>query len=88
MTPAADSASTSTRNGVDPWRPFGSGSSKDAFEGDQAIPWKIVRSTADAEWHGLGLERPAVTALNGFACLSTLGFRRASLLSRPSSKLL
>ena len=68
--------------GVDPWRPFGSGSSKDAFEGDQAIPWKIVRSTSDVEWHGLGLDRPAVTTLNGFGCLSTLGFRRASLLPR------
>lgn len=68
--------------GVDPWRPFASGSSKDAFEGDQAVPWKIVRSTEESEWHGLGLSSPAVTTLNGFACLSTLGFRRASLLPR------
>jgi SAM-dependent methyltransferase len=68
--------------GIDPWRPFASGSSKDAFEGDQAVPWKIVRSTGHAEWHGLGLSAPAVTTLNGFAYLPTLGFRRGSLLPR------
>lgn len=68
--------------GVDPWTPFASGPSKDAFEGDQAIPWKIVRSTGDEGWRRLGLATPTVTALNGFAYLSTLGFRPATLLPR------
>jgi SAM-dependent methyltransferase len=67
--------------GVDPWTPFGAGS-KDAFDGDQAIPWKIVRSTKDAAWRELGLAAPSVTTLNGFAYLATLGFRPSTLLPR------
>jgi SAM-dependent methyltransferase len=72
--------------GIDPWEPFGP-SSKDAFDGDGALPWRIVRATADSEWHALGLSAPEVTRSNGFAYLMTLGFRRWSPLPRPLARL-
>jgi SAM-dependent methyltransferase len=68
--------------GIDPWEPFGR-SAKDAFDGDGAVPWRIVRSAHGTEWEGLGLGAPQVTTSNGFAYLLTLGFRRASLLPKP-----
>lgn len=67
------------RLSVDPWNPF-PGSGKDSFEGDAAVPWKIVRETPPARWGGLGLRPPRVARLNAFAYLLSLGFRPGSLL--------
>jgi SAM-dependent methyltransferase len=69
--------------GIDPWEPFAAG--KDAFDGDGAVPWRIVRSTPDPEWRSLALAPPRVRPFNGFAYLLTLGFRRASLLPRAAA---
>ena len=66
--------------GIDPWQPFAAG--KDAFDGDGALPWRIVRSTPAPEWRGLGLAPPEVVTANGFAYVMTLGFKPASLLPR------
>jgi SAM-dependent methyltransferase len=65
---------------LDPWRPFASGSTKEAFEGDAAVAWRILRSAPPALWRELGFEPPRLTVLNGFAYLMSLGFRRGSLL--------
>jgi SAM-dependent methyltransferase len=65
--------------GLDPWSPFGP-EAKDAFEGDAAVVWRLVRDTPPARWRELGLEPPTTAVLNGFPYLLTLGFRRASLL--------
>jgi len=67
------------RLAVDPWHPF-AGSGKDSFEGDAAVPWKMVRATASRRWGELGFLAPRVTRLNAFAYLLSLGFRPASLL--------
>jgi SAM-dependent methyltransferase len=67
------------RLGVDPWDPF-PGSDKDSFDGDAAIPWRMVRSTPPERWTSLGLSRPRWRRLNAFAYLLSLGFRARSLL--------
>jgi SAM-dependent methyltransferase len=68
---------------LDPWQPFGHDTrGKQAFEGNGAIPWRILRSTPAREWRNLGFEAPELTLLNGFAYLLSLGFRRGSLLPR------
>ena len=71
--------------GIDPWDPFGAAAGKDAFDGDGALPWRIVRSTSEAEWRRMGFAPPRVVTSNGFAYLLTLGFRRASLLPRAAA---
>jgi SAM-dependent methyltransferase len=63
---------------VDPWRPFPAG--KDSFDGDAAVPWRMVRGTPAARWTELGLTPPRVARHNAFAYLLSLGFRPASLL--------
>jgi SAM-dependent methyltransferase len=72
------------RPGLDPWAPFprAPGERKDAFQGDAAVVWRLVRSSGPADWAGLGFEPPRVLLLNGFAYLASLGFHRASLLPR------
>ena len=75
-------------HGIDPWAPFGAGGAKDAFEGDGALPWRIVRTATADDCRQLGLGVPRVATYNGFAYLLTLGFRRASLLRRPLAPLL
>ncbi len=70
------------RLSVDPWDPF-PGSGKDSFDGDAAVPWKIVRETPPARWRELGLLPPRVARLNAFAYLLSLGFRPGSLLPEP-----
>jgi SAM-dependent methyltransferase len=66
---------------LDPWNPFGTRKGrKDAFEGDAAVPWALVRRTPREQWAALGLEPPSVRLLNGFAHLLSLGFKRGSLL--------
>ena len=67
------------RLSVDAWRPF-PGAGKDSFDGDAAVPWKIVRATQEAAWRELGLLAPRAVRLNAFGYLLSLGFRPASLL--------
>jgi SAM-dependent methyltransferase len=67
---------------IDPWDPF-PGAEKDSFEGDAAVPWRMARETPRERWRALGLEPPRVRAMNAFAYLLSLGFRRASLLPGP-----
>lgn len=67
------------RLGVDPWSPFPA-EGKDSFEGDAAVPWRMVRDTPPVRWQALGFDRPAVQVLNAFGYLLSLGFRPASLL--------
>jgi SAM-dependent methyltransferase len=66
----------------DPWNPF-PGPAKDSFDGDAAVPWKIVRKTPPARWRELGLLPPRVVRLNAFGYLLSLGFRPSSLLPAP-----
>jgi len=70
------------RPGLDPWNPFGVGASagKDAFDGDAAVVWKLLKTAEPGEWRRLGLEAPRVRLLNAFAYLLSLGFRSGSLL--------
>jgi len=70
------------RLSVDPWRPFPS-PAKDSFDGDAAVPWKIVRTTPPLAWRELGLLPPRAARLNAFGYLLSLGFRPASLLPGP-----
>ncbi len=67
---------------ADPWQPFSTDHSggKEAFEGNSAVPWKLLRSAHTEDWRRLGLGRPEVRLFNGFAYLLTLGFYRPSLL--------
>jgi SAM-dependent methyltransferase len=67
------------RLSVDPWAPF-PGSPKDSFDGDAAVPWKIVREASPERWRELGLLPPRVVRLNAFGYLLSLGFRPGSLL--------
>ncbi len=67
------------RLGVDPWRPF-PGHGKDSFDGDAAVPWRMVRDTPLERWGALGLRPPEVRRHNAFAYLLSLGFRAGSLL--------
>jgi SAM-dependent methyltransferase len=69
------------RPGLDPWCPFGA-APKDAFDGDAAVVWKLVRGTTAAEWRALGFEPPRASPRNAFAYLPSLGFRPGSLLPR------
>jgi arylsulfatase A-like enzyme/SAM-dependent methyltransferase len=66
---------------IDPWKPF-PGPEKDAFDGNAALPWRLVGRTAPWEWRHLGLEPPRRRRLNTLAYLLSLGFRESSLL-RP-----
>lgn len=70
------------RLSVDPWQPFPAGG-KDSFDGDAAVPWKLVRATPARGWADLGFRPPRVRRLNAFAYLLSLGFRPASLLPPP-----
>jgi SAM-dependent methyltransferase len=68
----------------DPWNPFGAAESRDKqpFDGASAGPWRLVRDTPRARWEELGFDPPSAVALNGFAYLLSLGFRRRSLIGR------
>jgi SAM-dependent methyltransferase len=72
---------------IDPWQPFAAqhSHSKEAFEGDAAVAWKLIRVASVAQWDALGLCVPEVQTLNGFAYLATLGFYQPCLLPRGSS---
>ncbi len=75
---------------LDPWSPFPAVESadKEPFQGDAAVPWRLVRQATASRWAELGFDPPRVTPLNGFAYLASLGFRRASLGGRRVSKAL
>jgi SAM-dependent methyltransferase len=68
--------------GVDAWAPFGSQAEtpKDAFDGDSAIVWALARRTPAVRWAELGFAPPQVRALNNFAYVLSLGFKRPCLL--------
>jgi SAM-dependent methyltransferase len=78
------------RLAIDPWNPFGAdvGGAKDAFQGDAAVPWRLVRGTPASRWRELGLEAPRTRIFNGFAYLASLGFRRAPPVPRPLGRAL
>jgi SAM-dependent methyltransferase len=69
----------SCRLGVDPRHPFPEGD-KDSFDGDAAVPWRMLRTTQPGRWTELGLLPPRRRRLNAFGYLLSLGFRPASLL--------
>jgi SAM-dependent methyltransferase len=75
--------------GLDPWNPFAlaPGARKEAFEGDAAVVWRLVRDTPSEVWRSLGFCPPRTRALNGFAYLLSLGFRDASLLPSVAAPL-
>jgi SAM-dependent methyltransferase len=64
---------------VDPWDPF-PGTGKDSFDGNAAVPWRLLRDTPAWEWRRLGLEPPRRRRLNAWPYLLSLGFRERSLL--------
>lgn len=72
---------------LDPWDPFAAAASadKEPFQGDAAVPWRLVRDTPASRWADLGFAPPAVEALNGFAYLASLGFRKGSVGGRRLS---
>lgn len=76
--------------GLDPWDPFAlaPGDAKDAFDGDAAVVWRLVRSTPEEAWRELGFHPPRIRPFNGFAYLLTLGFRPRSLLPPGGAALL
>jgi hypothetical protein len=78
------------RLSLDPWNPFGAdvGEAKDAFEGDAAVVWRLVRDTPPARWNELGLTPPRASVLNGFAYLASLGFRERALVPRFAGRAL
>ena len=65
--------------GIDPWQPFGT-RPKEAFEGNGALAWRVVRAGDDAAWAEMGLQSPSVRRLNAFGYLLSLGFKPGSLL--------
>ncbi|HEX9187344.1 MAG TPA: class I SAM-dependent methyltransferase [Vicinamibacteria bacterium] len=75
------------RLSLDPWNPFPAARSadKEPFEGDGAVPFRLVRDTPAARWAALGFSTPRATPLNGFAYLASLGFKRGSLGGRRVS---
>jgi SAM-dependent methyltransferase len=70
------------RLGVDPWHPF-PGPGKQSFDGDAAVPWRLVRDTPAGRWRELGFGAPRLVRLNTFAYLLSLGFKPGSLLPAP-----
>jgi SAM-dependent methyltransferase len=69
------------RPGLDPWNPFStSAGEKEAFEGDAAVAWALVRRATEEQWAELGLTPPRVRVSNAFAYMLSLGFKPGSLL--------
>ena len=69
---------------ADPWRPFDADHSdgKAAFDGDLAVPWRLVRQTGADDWARHGMRSPEVRLLNGLAYFLTRGFQPGSLVPR------
>jgi SAM-dependent methyltransferase len=72
------------RLGLDPWDPFrvDGTKSKEAFQGDGAVVWRLLQTTTVARWQGLGFAAPRRRLLNAFAYLASLGFTSPTLLPR------
>lgn len=69
--------------GIDPWDPFpASAGSKEAFEGNGALAWRVVNAGDEGSWRAMGFGAPRVRRMNAFGYLLSLGFRRASLLPK------
>ena len=70
------------RPAVDPWQPFEADETrgKQAFEGNAAVPWSMLRSASSDDWAAMGLEPPEIELYNGFTYLLSLGLRRPHLL--------
>ena len=69
--------------GLDPARPFSKGDAKAPFEGDAGVTRAIAMKVGEAAWRRIGYAcGPALTPINGFAYLLSLGFKRPSLLPR------
>jgi len=69
--------------GIDPWDPFpASAGAKEAFEGNGALAWRVVRGGGEAEWAAQGLGSPRVRRINAFGYLLSLGFKPGTLLPR------
>ena len=67
--------------GIDPWDPFAaSDGTKEAFDGNSALTWRVVRSGDEDAWRRMGLAPPRVRRLNAFGYVLSLGFRERSLL--------
>lgn len=67
--------------GIDPVNPFpASAGAKEAFEGNGALTWRVVRTRDRDQWATLGLRPPRIRRINAFGYLLSLGFRKASLL--------
>jgi hypothetical protein len=64
---------------LDPWQPFAGLADKQPFDGDAAVVRRLCAETPEARWRELGWAPPAVTRMNGFAYLPSLGFREGSL---------
>jgi SAM-dependent methyltransferase len=72
------------RLNLDPWDPFRVDgiTPKDAFQGDGAVVWRLLRTTLGARWRALGFDPPRLSVLNAFAYLLSLGFKSRTLLPR------
>lgn len=69
--------------GLDPARPFSKGDLKAPFEGDAGVTRAIATKVDDATWRRLGYASgPALSPINGFAYLLSLGFKNPTLLPR------
>ncbi len=77
------------RMDLDPWNPFGVAQDgrKDAFQGDAAVVFRLLRESSPSTWRRFGLKPPRFTVLNGFAYLLSLGFQTLSLLPRSLAPL-
>ena len=73
------------RRDLDPWDPFPTAetSPKDAFQGDGAVVWRLLRTTPATKWRTLGFDPPRLRVLNAFAYLVSLGFKPTTLLPNP-----
>lgn len=69
---------------LDPWDPFplAPGQVKQAFDGDAAVPFRLLGQTPPERWGRLGFARPEARPLSGFAYLLSLGFQPRSFLPR------
>jgi len=68
---------------IDPWDPFAArAGAKEAFEGNGALAWRVVRGGDEEAWRQMGLRPPRVRRINAFGYLLSLGFRRGSLLPK------
>lgn len=69
--------------GLDPSRPFSKGGAKAPFDGDAGVTRAIAAKVDGPTWRRLGFAgAAALSPINGFAYLLSLGFKKPSLLPR------